>query len=76
MKISTNFPISTRESHNAGGRSFVLKIKFKGTPDFEVKLCQDLVGNRRSMYVERLRFALCSADVTRILNTLELLERL
>jgi hypothetical protein len=70
------YSISTGESHNAGGRSSVLKIKFKGTPDFEVKLCQDLVGNRRSMSIERLRFALCSADVTRILNTPELLERL
>ena len=70
------YSISTGESHNARGRSSILKIKFKGKRDFEVKLCQDLVGNRRSMSVERLRFALCSADVTRILNTPELLERL
>ena len=56
--------------------SSVLKIKHKDTLDFELKLCQDLVGNCGSISVERLRFALCSADVRKILNTPALLERL
>ena len=77
LKFSTDdFIISVGESSNPRGLSSVLKIKHKGTVDFELKLCQDLVGNCSSISVERLRFALCSADVRKILNTPALLERL
>jgi hypothetical protein len=77
LKFSADdFIISVGESSNPGGLSSVLKIKHKDTVDFELKLCQDLVGNCSSISVERLRFALCSADVRKILNTPALLERL
>jgi hypothetical protein len=71
-----DFTISIGDSHNAGGQSSVLKIKYKDKVDFEVKLCQDLVGDCAVIFIERLRFALCSSDVNRILNTPDLLARL
>lgn len=77
LKFSMDdFIISVGQSSNACGVSSVLEIKHKDTADFELKLCQDLVGNCSSISVERLRFALCSSDVKKILNTPALLERL
>jgi hypothetical protein len=71
-----DFIISVGVSSSSVGVSSVFKIKHKDAADFELKLCQDLAGNSSSIFVERLRFALCSSDVKEILNTPALLERL
>jgi hypothetical protein len=40
-----DFIISVARSSNAAGVSSFLRIKHKDTPNFELKLCQDLVSN-------------------------------
>ena len=51
LKFSANdFIISVGESSNPGGLSSVLKIKHKDTEDFELILCQDLIGNCSNLY--------------------------
>jgi hypothetical protein len=71
-----DFIISINDSQNAGGQSPVLKIKNKDKVEFELKFCQDIIGNRVSISADLLRFSLCSSDVKKILETPALLGRL
>ena len=71
-----DFMITIGRSQKAGGESCILKIRGKDKVDFEVKFCQDIIGNRVSVTIDLLRFALCSSDVKKILETPALLQRL
>lgn len=68
--------ISIGRSQKAGGESSILKIRGKCKANFEIKFCQDIIGNRVSVTIDLLRFALCSSDVKKILDTPALLQRL
>ena len=68
--------ISVVEMSSSAGRSSVLQIEYIDFYDFHVKLCQDLVGNCVSISVEVLSFLLCSSDISTILQTPALSERL
>ena len=78
--IFLNFPgddfITIGRSQKAVGESCILKIRCKDKVDFEIKFCQDIKGNRVSVTIDLLRFALCSSDVKNILETPALLQRL
>jgi|GEM_PF-6137969 len=73
---SPDFIISIGGSENNGGDTPVLKICHTKKINFDVKLCQDLVGNDSIIQIKFLRFSLCSEDVNNILGMEEFFSRL